>query len=91
MHDDEAGDDDEVWDDDADDGSDSGDEALVACPNCGAEIFEDTPRCPVCEAYVAEGGGATSAKPAWVVATAILCLGMALWWILSSVITSRPG
>lgn len=91
MNDDERSwDDDDAWDDDVD-GDDGDDEPLVACPNCGAEILEDTPRCPVCEAYVSEEDGPASSKPAWVVATAVICLGMALWWIVSNVIAPRPG
>lgn len=85
MHDD----DDDEWEDD--EWEDDDDEALVACPNCGAEILEDTPRCPVCETYVSWEPGLASRRPAWVVATALLCLGMAVWWIVSSVVASRPG
>ena len=33
------------WDDD-------GEDFTVACPNCGGEIYEDTPRCPLCGEYL---------------------------------------
>ena len=40
----------------------------VACPDCGAEIYEDAVQCPVCGSYVTHG-----ARHAW--------LGRPIWWI----------
>lgn len=41
----------------------------VACPECGAEIYEDAVRCPACGQYVTPGAGS-------------LWAGRSLWWIL---------
>lgn len=74
---------DEDWDDDeVDDGDgldDSDDEPTVPCPSCRREILEDSPRCPYCERYISEEDHATSSKPLWVIATALVCLAIALW------------
>jgi hypothetical protein len=76
---------DEDWDEDdvdADDGDgldDSDDEPTVPCPFCGREILEDSPRCPYCEQYISAEDHAAAGKPLWVIATALLCLAIALW------------
>ncbi|MGD9855617.1 MAG: hypothetical protein AB7U20_11790 [Planctomycetaceae bacterium] len=66
------------WDDSDDDGS--GDEwpdesaedsesVVVPCPLCGAEIYEDAVRCPVCGEYVTRTAHSVwDAKPLWWVA-----------------------
>jgi hypothetical protein len=51
--------DDESWDDD-DDSSET-----VPCPHCGAEMYEDSIRCPVCGEYVTHGASALSGRPMW--------------------------
>ena len=83
-----ADDEDADWDDDeADDGdnSDDGDEEpTVPCPYCRREILEDSPRCPYCERYISEEDHASPRKPLWVIATALICLGIALWWVVAS-------
>jgi hypothetical protein len=85
--DDEDDDDDgesDLSDTDADlrDDSDSGSEPTVPCPACGAEMFEDSPRCPVCGEYVSAGGSQAGSRPLWVVVTAVICLAMAVWMAL---------
>jgi hypothetical protein len=46
---------------------------LVPCPNCGAEVYEDAERCPVCGEYVVHGSSpAWQGKPGWYVALAVL-------------------
>jgi hypothetical protein len=40
------------------------------CPDCGAEIYEDSPQCPVCGYYVLAGAG-SSYNPPW-------------WWLLAA-------
>lgn len=78
-------DDDEDWDDhDADLGDDSDDlddEPTVLCPYCRHEILEDSPRCPYCERYISAEDHAGPGKPLWVIATALVCLAIALWWV----------
>ena len=59
--------DDEFRDDEYRDEDQSDDDttATVACPQCGAEIYEDAVRCPVCENYVTHGGHILSGRPLW--------------------------
>lgn len=77
-----ADDEDADWDDDeADDGDE---EPTVPCPYCRREILEDSPRCPYCERYISEEDHASPRKPLWVIATALICLGIALWWVVAS-------
>ena len=80
----DADDDESDWDDDeADDGDDSDEEPTVPCPYCRREILEETPRCPYCERYISEEDRAGPRKPLWVIATALICLGIAIWWVFS--------
>lgn len=69
------------WDEE---GDDSDEEPTVPCPYCRREILEDTPRCPYCERYVSAEDHAGPRKPAWVVFTALVCLGIAIWWALAA-------
>ncbi len=47
-------------DDQSDDATDT-----VACPHCGAEVYEDAEYCPVCETYITPGETVFSNKPLW--------------------------
>jgi hypothetical protein len=72
----------EAWDDDdADDGYDSNDddEPTEPCPYCRREILEDVPQCPYCERYISAEDHARPSKPLWVIVTALVCLGIAIW------------
>lgn len=76
-------DDHDDWDDEeADFGDDqySDDEATIPCPYCRLEILEDSPRCPYCERYISAEDHAAPQKPLWIIATALVCLAIALWW-----------
>lgn len=74
-------DEDDEWDgDETDSGDDSDGEPTVPCPYCHREILEDTPRCPHCERYVSEEDHAGPRKPIWVIATALVLIGGAVWW-----------
>ena len=59
--DDEFSDDEYTDDDQSDDDSTD----MVTCPQCGAEIYADAVRCPVCENYVTHGSHALSDRPLW--------------------------
>ena len=63
---DEPYDDYDDYDDTYDEG-DSFDEAseTVTCPACGATIYEDTPRCPICGEYITFSTRPFSGKPIW--------------------------
>ncbi|MFM8985893.1 MAG: hypothetical protein ACKONH_07535 [Planctomycetia bacterium] len=73
------------WDDDEpDSGDDLDEEATVPCPSCGREILEDSPRCPYCERYLSAEDHAGQRKPVWITATALVCLGVAIWWLFTA-------
>ena len=71
--------DDEDEDEDEDEGEDE--EPTIPCPYCRREILEDSPRCPYCERYISDEDHAAPGKPLWVILTALLCLGIAVWWL----------
>ena len=80
----DAGEDDDDWDDDetyGDDPEHDEDEPTVPCPYCRREILEDSPSCPHCDRYISEEDHASLGKPLWVIATALICLGVAMWWV----------
>jgi hypothetical protein len=83
---DQSEDEEDEWDaeDDADIGDDSDDEPTVSCPYCRREILEDSPRCPYCERYISAEDHAGPKKPLWIIATALVCLGVALWWVFAA-------
>jgi hypothetical protein len=65
------------WDDDSDPdfdeaydvdyGDDDGESLTISCPECGAEVYEDAVRCPVCDNYIVAGGHGSlwAGRPAW--------------------------
>lgn len=73
-------------DDDADlgDDHDSDEEPTVPCPYCRREILEDSPRCPYCERYISVEDHAGPKKPLWIIATTLVCLGVAVWWLFNT-------
>lgn len=75
--DDDWDDDEPAWEDDPDD------EPTVPCPSCGREMLEDSPWCPHCEQYVSADDHAAAKKPVWVIVTALVCLAIALWWVVA--------
>jgi hypothetical protein len=76
-------DEDEFEEDEFEEGDDSDDEPTVPCPSCRRMILEDSPRCPHCERYISAEDHAAPAKPLWVVVTALILLGMAVWWAVA--------
>ncbi len=79
-------DDDDEWDDDGseagNDTEDSDDESTIPCPYCRREIIEDTPRCPYCERYISDENLPLRRQPLWIIVTALICLGVAIWWVI---------
>ena len=57
------------------------------CPECGAEVYEDTPRCPACGNYITHRASVWSGRPGWwillgvvgVLATILVLAGLAGW------------
>jgi len=60
-------------------GEDNEESDTSTCPYCGAPIYEDAERCPICENYISEEE-ATPRRPWWFMLGAILCLAVALTW-----------
>ena len=73
---------DEDWDDEEFD-EENLDEPVIPCPYCGAEMLEDSPQCPVCGNYISAEDLPTTSQPLWIVLTAVVCLLIALGWVLS--------
>ena len=76
------------WDDDfesdAEDSADSrdengDDEPTRACPYCGDQVYEDSPRCPSCEKYLSDEE-APPRKPWWMIVTVAICLYLVYRW-----------
>ncbi len=44
----------------------------VACPDCGAEVYEDAVQCPVCGSYVTHQTGVWSGRPVWWIVLGLL-------------------
>jgi hypothetical protein len=79
---------DELDDDQAIDEDDLDEETSETrpCPECGAEIYEDSERCPACGAYVTFDSRPWSGKPAWWI---VLGLVAALLAILAFTVAPR--
>jgi len=73
---------DDEWDEDAEWGEDEDDnEPTVACPYCGRQILEDSPRCPYCERYISAEDAPPSRKPWWLLLGALACLYVVYRWV----------
>jgi predicted nucleic acid-binding Zn ribbon protein len=70
------------FDDEVEDYGDDADVALLPCPNCGAAIYEEAPRCPKCGEYVDAEEAQARRKPLWIVATLLLLLFMFVFFTL---------
>ncbi|MEN6450071.1 MAG: hypothetical protein ABFC96_06245 [Thermoguttaceae bacterium] len=69
---------DEPWDDIGDD--EEGE--TVPCRYCGAEIYEDSVRCPRCGAYISEEDSPASPKPWWIIIGVLFCLAAVIVWMV---------
>lgn len=80
---------DDDWQDDGDEtsagweGDDSADEPTVPCPYCRQDMLEAAPRCPACGNFISAEDQRGPGRPAWVIITAVICLGMTLWWLFA--------
>lgn len=55
-----------------DDAYDDDEVELLPCPNCGAEIDEDSVRCPVCGEYITFGSHVWDGRSWWWIALGLL-------------------
>ncbi|MCG3128846.1 MAG: hypothetical protein CHACPFDD_03742 [Phycisphaerae bacterium] len=61
------------------DGSDDDDEtATLACPACGADVYEDAVVCPACGANITPA--ARCGRGAWAIAVLVLLVAAGLVW-----------
>jgi hypothetical protein len=51
-------------------------------PACGADIYDDSPQCPVCGEYIFPGSGSTHRWPLWLVVVAAVALVAFICYIL---------
>ncbi len=58
---------DDEYDNDEYDNSEYDDDLTetVACPHCGAEVYEDAVRCPICETYITHDTNIWAGRPVW--------------------------
>lgn len=80
--DDEFQDDDDVYSEFEDQSDDDEEEPTVLCSNCGFEMLEIVYQCPRCGEIPSREVLKPSTQPRWVIFTALLLLGVLLWWIL---------
>jgi len=79
-----------AWDDDDDDldddveyeGSYDDQEITIPCPHCGRDVVEDIASCPYCGNYITDADRTKSSRPLWITLTIILCLIMAIGWVI---------
>ena len=81
--DDEFQDDDDVYSE-LDESCDDDHEPTILCCNCGFEMLEIVYQCPRCGEIPCREFHKTSSQPRWVIITALILLGVFLWWILNS-------
>ncbi|WP_417379305.1 zinc ribbon domain-containing protein [Gimesia sp.] len=46
--------------------------STIECPNCGADVYEEAPACPVCGEYIGVDTHPFSERPRWWVSLGIL-------------------
>ena len=56
---------------------------VMPCPHCGAEIYEDSPRCGVCDQYVTHTTHALDGGKWWWLLPALLGIAAVIWIILA--------
>jgi hypothetical protein len=62
---------------------DNGVSETCPCSECGAEVYEDTVRCPVCGQFISPGArNLWSGRSAWWVLLGLLGIGAVLWVLL---------
>tara|TARA_B100000686_G_C15950596_1_gene553353 strand:+ start:296 stop:526 length:231 start_codon:yes stop_codon:yes gene_type:complete len=69
-------DDDDLWDDFASE--------VVACPECGEEVYEDAEQCPLCGAYIVHQYNPWSQRPTWWIVLGILGIVSVIFALLAS-------
>jgi hypothetical protein len=73
---------DDLDDEDDFDEDEGDDEPTIPCPYCRRQIHEDAQRCPYCEQYISDEDAPAVRKPWWIIVGVIVCLLLALRWIM---------
>ena len=53
----------------------------MPCPHCGEAIYDDSERCPRCGRYLSREDE-PSGRSGWFIACAVICLILAVLWVL---------
>ena len=75
----------------SDDYDEDDDHDTIPCPHCRESIHEDAERCPYCEQYLSDEDAPAKPKPLWIVAAAVICLVLVLFWSFPTVILRLLG
>ncbi len=54
----------------------------MPCPECGAEMHDDSERCPTCGQYITRQTNEWAGRPLWWVLLAIAGAGALIWALL---------
>ena len=73
---------DDEYPDEADGSDDTGNESTqtTRCPECGSEVYEDAPQCPICGYYITAHD--RSRQSLWWAAVVVLLIISLLLWLL---------
>lgn len=77
-----AREDDDWADDNVEDWDEDSDEETYPCPYCGADVYEDAERCPICERYLSDENAPPQSRPWWIVIGVIVAMGLVCLWSL---------
>ncbi len=69
-------------DSDLDEFGDDDEPTTEPCPACGADIYDDSPQCPVCREYIFAAAGRTHRWSLWLVIAAVMALIAMVCYIL---------
>jgi hypothetical protein len=72
---------DDLDDDDVEDNADEA--AVISCPHCGEEVFDDAEQCPACGSWFVRDRRPLSGKPSWFVVLGFVGVLLAIVaWIM---------
>ena len=63
---------------------DDDDNATIACPHCGADVYDDAEQCPACGQYLSQEDAPAKTPPWWILIGVAICLVIAILWMLGA-------